>query len=172
MRRLFIFYVGIIVLGTMVACGEKKTETELHETALTLEKQEKFDEAFEAYEQLLKEYPKSEYAPEALHKMAFMHYNNSHDFKQAIDYHRRLIEQFPDSQYVPQARFMIGYIYANDLQNYTAARAAYDDFLAHHPDHELAESVKWELGHLGEDVNQQLQTLFSDQKTNGGATSK
>jgi len=172
MRRHFTFYVSIIVVAMLVACGEKKSETELRKEALALEEQEKYDEAFEVYEQMLKEYPKSEHAPEALHKMAFMHYNNSHDFQQAIDYHQRLIEQFPDSKYVPKARFMIGYIYANDIKDYGSARAAYEEFIAYHPEHELVESVKWELKHLGEDVDQQLQTLFSETKTNGGATSK
>lgn len=172
MRRHLILCFSIIALAMTVACGEKKSEGELREQALTLEKQEKYEEAFEVYERLLAAYPESEYASEALHKMAFMHYNNSQDFQQAIDYHRRLIERFPDSEHVPKARFMIGYIYANDMKDYASAGAAYEEFLAHHPDHELAASVKWELKHLGEDVDKQLQTLFSDAKTNGGATSK
>lgn len=172
MKHKVLVCIGLLALGVMFSCGEKKTATELREKAIALEKAERYDEAFDVYEKLLDEYPNGKYADEAMHKLAFMHYNNQQDFQQAIEFHKRLIEQFPESKFVPQSRFMIGYIYANDLKDYDSARAAYDTFLTHHPKHELVESVNWELEHLGEDVNKQLQTLFSEEETNGGSSSK
>ncbi|RMF64108.1 MAG: outer membrane protein assembly factor BamD [Calditrichaeota bacterium] len=157
---------GLSVL-VLFSCGKKLGEEELHQQAQTFEQEEKYDEATKAYETLLKDYPQGQYADEAVQRLAFLYYNNYHDFDKAIAYHERLIKDYPDSHFVPQARFMIGYIYANDLKDYDMARKAYTDFLEHHPDNELVESVKWELKHLGEDVNSQLDELFATDKSNG-----
>lgn len=160
----------LMLLITLTAFGcKKQSEEELRTLAQEYEKQEKFEDAFKTYQQALKSYPKSPNAEEALIRMAFISYNNLNDFKKAIELYRQLIKDYPESKFLTQARFMIGYIYANDLKDYDNARLSYTEFLEKHPDSELVESVKWELEHLGKDVNEQLQELFSTQKSNGRA---
>ncbi|MFQ5750615.1 MAG: tol-pal system YbgF family protein [bacterium] len=162
------FVIYCILIGFFIlSCGQKATEEQLRAQAQLFEKNEKYEDALKAYEQQLEKYPKGKFADEALQKLAFLYYNNLNDFSKAIELHQRLIKDFPESKFVSQARFMVGYIYANDLKDYEHARKAYDDFLKYHSDSELAESVKWELEHLGQDINQQLQNLFSNDKANG-----
>lgn len=162
----------MVVVASLFGCGEKESESAYWQRAREFEKQENFAEAIKVYEKQLIDYPQGEFAEEALHKVAFLNYNNVHDFAKAIELHRTLIDKYPQSEFVPQARFMIGYISANDLKDYEAAKVAYENFLKHHSGSELAESVKWELEHLGQDINEQLQELFGDDKSDGEATVK
>ncbi|MFQ5706432.1 MAG: tol-pal system YbgF family protein [bacterium] len=159
-----VLLISLLFLG----CADRQTEEQLQARAQAFEKEEKFENALETYQKLLKSYPDGKHADEAQYKIAFLYYNNLHNFNRALEAHQRLVEKYPESNYVSQARFMIGYIYANDLKDYDQARAAYEEFLKLYPDNELVESVKWELKHLGEDINEQLLQQFSDKKTNGG----
>lgn len=160
-----VFFLGLL-LGS---CGKKQSERELRSQAQLFEKEENYEEALRTYEEQLKNYPEGEFADEAVQKIAYLHYNNFNNFDKAIEFHKTLIEDYPDSKFLSQARFMIGYIYANNLHDYDSAEAAYKEFLKYHPDDELAESVNWELEHLGQDINEQLKELFSNEKSNGQA---
>ncbi|TDI91227.1 MAG: tetratricopeptide repeat protein [Caldithrix sp.] len=163
--------IATILLGlAILACGQKRTEEEFLKLAQKYEAQENFDEAIKTYEEQLDDYPKGQYADEAIERAAFIYYNNIHDFKKAVEYHERLIKDYPDSEFVSRARFMIGFIYANNLENYELAKQYYNEFIELHPENELIESVKWELEHLGQDVNNQLDDLFGNKKTNDEAT--
>lgn len=170
MRHLLnVFVAATFCIVLLQSCGSKESEKDLLSKAETFEQENKYEEALHALEKLVRDYPTSENAPEALHRAAFLYYNNINDFNKSIEYHRKLIEVYPKSKYVPQSRFMIGFIYANDLRDYASAKTAYDEFLKYHPDHELLESVKWELQHLGEDVNEQLEDLFGEHGAKGKA---
>ncbi|MCG8608841.1 tetratricopeptide repeat protein [bacterium] len=161
--------VSVILLLAIgwLSCGESEPEANLWQRAQDFEKQENFAEALKTYEKQLQDYPNGEFAEEALYRLAFLNYNNVHDLEKALQLHQQLVGTYPNSKFVPQARFMIGYINANDLKNYDAAKVAYEDFLKYHSDNELAESVRWELEHLGKDINEQLQELFGNEKSNG-----
>jgi len=154
----------LIILSLFVfSCGQTETEADLLKKAQTFEEEGKYQEALHALKKLVRDYPEGINSSKALHRSAFISYNNLNDFQQSIDFHRSLIEKFPDSEYVPRALFMIGFIYANDLKKFDEAKASYDDFMAKYPEHELVESVKWELEHLGQDVDEQLKDLFGEE---------
>lgn len=166
-----ITFIATIFFGlAILACGQKRTEEELFKLAQEYETQEDFNEAVKTYEEQLDDYPKGQYADEAIERSAFIYYNNVHDFKKAVEYHERLIKDYPESEFVSRARFMIGFIYANNLENYELAKQCYNEFLELHPESELSESVKWELEHLGQDVNTQLDDLFGKEKSNDKST--
>ncbi|NIR47837.1 tetratricopeptide repeat protein, partial [candidate division KSB1 bacterium] len=151
---------AIVLVFAFQSCGKKQTQEELHNQAQAYEQEEDYAEALKSYKKLLENYPEGDSADVAVRKIAFLYYNNFPEYEKAIEYHRKLIEDYPESESVPQSRFMIGYIYANNLNEYDKAKEAYNEFLKHHPENELVESVKWELEHLGQDINQQLKTLF------------
>jgi len=162
-RQLNVLLLGLGCVIFAFACGQKQTEEELLKSAETFEKAGKYEQSVEALEAVVENYPDSQNADKALHRSAFIYYNNMHDFQKSIELQKKLIQAYPNSTYIPQARFMIGFIYANDLKEYAKAKEAYTEFLEKHPDDELVESVKWELQHLGEDVNDQLK-MFSDKE--------
>ncbi|MCH7754082.1 tetratricopeptide repeat protein [candidate division KSB1 bacterium] len=160
------------VARLMIEYGEdnKITEEELLTLAQICEVGEVYEEAIKACKRKLNDFPDSMTSDETIERIAFLYYNNIHDFKKAIVYHERLIKDYPESEFVSRARFMIGFIYANNLENYELAKQCYNEFLELHPESELSESVKWELEHLGQDVNSQLDDLFGNEKSNDKST--
>lgn len=146
----------IIALGSLliIGCGTKKTKEQLYAEALQFEKQENLKEAIIIYEQLIKDYPQTNFADSILFKVGQMYSNNLLEFENAIDAHKRLVKKYPDSRFSAQSLFMIGYHYANSINDTSAARKYYEKFLKEFPEHELANSVRWELDHLGQDINE------------------
>jgi len=145
-----------IILGTLLifGCGPEKTKEQLYAEALQFEKQDNFKEAVVIYEQLIKDYPRTNFADSILFKVGQMYSNNLLEFDHAIDAHKRLVKKYPDSRFSAQSLFMIGYHYANSINDTTQARKYYEKFLKEFPEHELASSVRWELDHLGQDINE------------------
>jgi len=143
-----------LVLFVVISCGSKKTKEQLYAEAMQFERQENFKEAIITYEQLIKDYPHSNYADSTLFKIGQIYSNNLADFEQAIDAHKRLIKKYPDSKMSAQSLFMIGYHYANSISDTAEARTYYEKFLTKYPKHQLASSVQWELDHLGQDINE------------------
>ncbi len=135
-------------------CGTKKTKEQFYAEALEFEKKENFKEAIATYEQLLKNYPQTNFADSILFKIGQMYSNNLSDFEHAIDAHKRLIKKYPNSKFSAQSLFMIGYHYANSISDTVEARKYYEKFLEQYPEHELAMSVQWELNYLGKDINE------------------
>ncbi len=161
----------LVAVVLVAACGKKQTEEQLFQQADKFESESNWEEAVHAYNKIVRDYPESENADKALHKTAFIYYNNLKDFKKSIELHKTLTESYPESNYLPQASFMIGFIYANDMGDFESAKAAYTGFLEKFPENELAESVKWELNNLGKDVNEQVLHLFEDSEANGASKS-
>lgn len=146
--------VMLLMIGLVFSCGKKKTEQELLNEIQQLEAKEDFAKVAATLEQYIKQYPKSEHAPEMLNKLAMIYASGEKNFPKAIETYRELIEKYPDSKYVIQAQFMIGYIYANDIKDLDMARVEYEKFLKQYPNHELVPSVKWELENLGKDLSE------------------
>ena len=146
----------IIVLGSLLisGCGPKKTKEQLYAEALQFEKEENFKEAIVTYEQLIKDYPRTNFADSILFKVGQMYSNNLLEFDNAVNAHKRLVKKYPDSRFSAQSLFMIGYHYANSINDTAEARKYYEKFLNQYSKHELANSVRWELDHLGQDINE------------------
>ena len=154
MKRLFTgMLFSIIGLAFVLSCGQKMTAEQLRTQALDFESNEYFEDAINAYEKLVKNYPENQFAAEALYKLGILYANNLKKFDESVQAYRKLLEKYPDSEWAVQSQFMIGYRYANDLKDLDQAKVEYEKFLEKYPDHELAASVKWELGHLGQDIS-------------------
>lgn len=148
---ILILAVGMFLV---VNCGPKKTKEQLYAEAFQLERQEKFKEAIEIYEQLIKDFPKANFADSLLFKVGQMYSNNLMDFEHAVEAHKQLLKKYPNSKFAAQSLFMIGYHYANSISDTAEARKYYQKFLEQYPQHELVSSVKWELEYLGKDINE------------------
>jgi len=144
---------AIVLAFVFSGCGKRLTEEQMRAQALNAENEEKWDEAINWYEKIVKTYPKSEKAGEELYKLGMLYANHQKDFEKSVDAYKRLIEKYPDSRHAIQSLFMIGYRYANDIGDLEKARQAYEEFMKKYPDHELASSVAWELENLGKDIS-------------------
>ena len=148
-------YFIIISLLVLFGCS-KETDKGYMDKAAKEMKDSSVTEAVSSYESLIKEYPKSDLAPEALTRMAAIYQNKmvktlseKESFKKAVELYRKIYDDYPKSKNAPEALFMSGYIQANDLHDYDKATETYNLFLQKFPENDLALSAKEELEHMG-----------------------
>ena len=147
---------SLILIFIAISCGSVETDSELFQKGKTLVEQKKITEAVAAYDQLLREYPKSNFADSTLYNLASIYQynmvsnlNKKESLKKAADYFKQIYDEFPDRGLAPAGLFMCGYIQANELKDYDAATKTYNLFLEKYPDSEFAVSAKAELDNMG-----------------------
>ncbi len=146
----------IIIALIFISCSSKKTDEELFNEAKTNTEEEKIPEAVVLYEELLKEYPDSKAAPEALTNLASIYQNKlvkniseTESLQEAAKLFRQIYDDYPESQFAPMGLFMSGFVLANELNMYNEATETYNLFMETFPGHELAASAKEELDNMG-----------------------
>jgi outer membrane protein assembly factor BamD (BamD/ComL family) len=163
-KRIILFVAVFLSILFVVGCA-KLPDDRLMEIAKEYESREKFTEAIETYKKLVKTYPKSPLAPEAIYRAGLVYINGLSDVENSVEAFEAVIIGHPDSEYAPQCQFMIGFVYANSAADTARARIAYNTFLNKYPDHDLIPSVTWELKYLGKDINEipELKNLNPDE---------
>ena len=164
-------FMSVIAVMVLVSCSRLPDEG-LIEKGKRLEEEEKFFAAIKSYEKLVKLYPTSDYAPEALYRAGLAYTNGLQDFNTAISTLERVVDEYPENKFAAQCQFMIGFVYANNAADTTKARVAYTTFIHNYPDHELVPSVAWELKYLGKDINEIPELKVLDQDTKSEADEK
>jgi TolA-binding protein len=140
------------------ACGVGGAKG-LFEQAMALEKEGKHAEALLMYEQLVREHPKSDEAPEALYQSAVLYYNIQKDPLKAATTYELVYDTYPESGIAHKGLFAAGFTYANEIGNIERARQAYERYLKIFPDSSMAETARFELEHLGQTPEQILENL-------------
>jgi len=135
-------------------------------------KKNNISEVITAYENLVKEYPESKLAPEALFQQAGLYQNRmvknlseTESLENAVKIYKKIFDKYPDYPKAPDALFMSGFILANELKRYKEATETYRLFLEKYPNHQWALSAKSELENMGvppEVILQNKQKVSSD----------
>ena len=97
---------------------------------------ERPEEAQKAFEALLKEFPKTKYADEAVYRIALC-CQQTDDLGGAIDAFRRLLREYPSSAFAEDAAFQIGFCHLSQEEHAEAAEA-FGEFLGRYPGSRLA----------------------------------
>ena len=141
-----------------------KSEKELFTEGMQRLEAENYPGTVTAFEQLVNDYPKGEYAPKAYIELGKIYQGNlikdlkpDESFEKAIYYYRQVYKNFPDNPDAEKSMFMVGYIQANDLAQIDStkssyldsAKVTYNEFLQKYPNGQLAKSAKAELDNLG-----------------------
>jgi len=148
--------IAFLTLLLFFGCSSKKSDKELFDEAKGSLKNQKYPEAVMSFEELVKDYPGSELAPEALSETASIYQNKQiknltekENLLKAIELFKKIHDDYPKSEFASSGLFMAGFIYANDLQDFEAATSIYKQFLQEYPDNELAASAQAELDNMG-----------------------
>lgn len=104
------------------------TATVLYTQAWISEKQNKLDDALPLWQRLVSDYPKSDYAPEALLHIADARFAAA-QYDAAATQYAALLTQYPQSAVAPEARFKRGSSLYN-LGRYAEAAAEFDQVAA------------------------------------------
>lgn len=151
----------------MSGCSSKTSQDYMmaaHESMM----EKNIPEAISNYETVVKDFPGSEDAPEALFQIGSLYQNKmveniseKETYQKASENFRQLFDKYPNHKKAPMALFLSGFILANDLKNYDAATSTYNLFLKKYPENELASSAKEELDNMGLSPDQILQKKAS-----------
>ena len=155
MRKLISF--SLLILLFVVGCG--KDSRSLRDEAKSLAMQQKGKEALALFEQITREHPDSDEAPEALFASAGLYLNVQNDAHKAASAYELVCEKYPASEFGHKGLFAAGYTYANTIGNIERAREVYDRYLKQYPDSSMAETVRFELEHLGMSPEELLESL-------------
>lgn len=162
-------YIILISILVLFGCSKESDKGYMDEASKEM-KDSSITEAINSYETLVKEYPKSDLAPEALFQLALI-YQNKMDktlsekecLQKAVDTYRSIYDKYPQTKNAAKALFMSGFILANELHNYDKATETYNLFLKKYPSNDLAISAKEELEHMGLSPEQ----ILEKKKTTG-----
>src|SRR3972149_5230349 len=163
--------ITFILLVLLLGCSSNKSPDELLDEGEKLSNENKIPEAVSVYENLLKEYPEDELAPEATTRLAAIYQNKllkniseKESLNKSVELFESIFEKYSDSKQAPMGLFMAGFIQANELHDYNAATETYNLFLEVYPEHELAASAKEELDNMGLTPEELLQKNLARQQ--------
>ena len=148
---LLLIFFALIITG----CS-RKTDKEYMDTAERSVQNKNYIEALKSYQEVIKEYPKSKDAPEAMVKMASLYMNHAdstlnqeQSYIRAAELFREVYDKYPNTEQAPAALFMSGFVLSNNLYKYSEATKTYQLFLEKFPNHKLAKSAREELNTMG-----------------------
>lgn len=149
---LYLFSVSFLVLS---GCGSK-SDQEYFETASQKLDEGKTIEAIKDFEDLIKDFPNSEFTRQAMYKMGSLYQGNligdknpKESMRKAIEYYIKVYEKDPTKAEAPNALFMGAFLLANEMKDYSQAEKYYKLFIEKYPSHDLTSSAKAELTYLG-----------------------
>jgi len=110
MRKLLIIIAGtlfivIIFILWAVFFTEKVSEEELFILAQKYQSEGKDEEAVEALEKLVKEFPEDENRSIAVFMLGFIYANNLKEYDKAGKYYKMMLEEYPDHEFTDDAKF-------------------------------------------------------------------
>jgi len=136
-------------------CSSKNDKDYFNE-ALQKVKEKKYFEALNDFNELLKKYPESKFAPQSIYEIAKLYHaqlipnlGKEESLKKAINYYKKIFYEYKNSPEAERALFVAGFIFANELNQLDSAKYNYELFMKNFPESELTNSVKLELENLG-----------------------
>jgi len=104
-----------------------------------------YNTAITTFQQLITDFPDSEYADDAQYYIAWSYYNLA-SYEEAIIEFEKIIDNYPNSEFVDDADYYIAYCNEKKLFYYVKALLQYYNFLDNYPDSEYADDAQLGIG--------------------------
>ena len=134
-----------------------ETENEVRVQVLRAQKQWRetnYMRAIEIYEAVYQNYPKSQYADDALLEIGTIYYINFYNVDRALRYFRELVTQFPGSPLVAEAYLRLAEIHEVELRDLPQAIDYWSQILSLDVPLEVRRQVDFEIGNAYFKMNQ------------------
>lgn len=158
----------ILISLVLYSCGGK-SDKDLFDDGKKFLDEGKITESLESFEMVVREFPESDLAPQALTHLAGIYQSKKVQtispkvsLNKADSLFYVIFSDYPNSDQAPLALFMSGFIQANELGDFQKATKTYTRFLEVYPDHELATSAKEELENMGLSPEEILRKNLAD----------
>jgi tol-pal system protein YbgF len=119
------------------------TDTSVYQTAFALLKGGQYDQAAQAFQQFLYNYPGSSLADNAQYWLGEAYYVNR-SFPEAQSAFQRVVDKYPQSQKIPDALLKIGYC-RYEMKLWDPARAVLEQVISQYPDAPAAKLARERL---------------------------
>lgn len=132
-------------------------ENEVRVQVLRSQKQwreENYMEAIEIYESVYEDYPKSQYADDALWEIGTIYYINFYNVDRALLYFRKLVNQYPDSSLATDAYLKLAEIHEVELTDLPQAIDYWSELLTLEAPPDLRRQVYFKMGNAYFKLNQ------------------
>lgn len=124
----------------------ESTGSRAYESSYDLFKTGKYKEAISSFNDFLKTYPESSFAPSAYYWIGNSYYA-LRDFSNAVNAQEKLIKSYPNSPKIPDAMLNIASSH-QEMNNKTAARKTLEAVVAGYPGSDAAEKAKRRLANI------------------------
>jgi TolA-binding protein len=104
-----------------------------------------YNTAITTFQQLITDFPDSEYADDAQYYIAWSYYNLA-SYEQAILEFEKIKNNYPNSEFVDDAKYYIAYCNEKKLGYYVKALLQYYNFLDNYPDSEYTDDAQLGIG--------------------------
>lgn len=104
-----------------------------------------YEIAITTFQQLIDDYPDSEYTDDAQYYIAWSYYNLN-SYAQAITEFEKVINNYPNSEFTDNAQYYIGYCNEKKLGYYIQALLEYQKVIDNYPDSEFADDAQLGIG--------------------------
>lgn len=120
-QKLLLFVMPLTLLLSLTNCSSRKAK-ESYEAAIKLENEKKYSDAVKEFENVVKDYPKNEYAAKSMFELANIYgHQNLSDvkkedaYKKAADYYLKVVNEFPDLPEAGKCSMEAGKLYQSLL---------------------------------------------------------
>ncbi|HCG76535.1 TPA: hypothetical protein DEW49_01335, partial [bacterium] len=103
-----------------------------------------YEKSVEELEKVVKKYPESSWAPNALERMGIYYWQGLEDLDKAITAFSELIDKYPEDTLAPQGYYSLGQIYTI-RKDYKKAKATYHLLIQKYPDFTFISRVRENL---------------------------
>jgi len=104
-----------------------------------------YNTAITTFQQLITDFPDSEYADDAQYYIAWSYYNLA-SYEQVIIEFEKIADNYPNSEFADDAKYYIAYCNEKKLDYYVKALLQYYNFLDNFPDSEFADDAQLGIG--------------------------
>jgi len=104
-----------------------------------------YNTAIATFQQLITDFPDSEYADDAQYYIAWSYYNLT-SYEQAISEFEKIKNNYPNSEFIDDSQYYIAYCNEKKLGFYVKALLQYYNFLDNYPESEYADDAQLGIG--------------------------
>ncbi|WP_322521271.1 tol-pal system protein YbgF [Guyparkeria halophila] len=133
--------------GAPGGAASEDEQQALYNEAFEVLKSGKYEQAIDAFQQVIDANPKGSWAASALFWQGETYYVQQ-DYAAAGKAYGEVIERFPDSNRIPDAKLKLGYV-AQERGDNDAARRVFNELVADYPDSQAAGLAKQRLSRMG-----------------------
>jgi TolA-binding protein len=132
MKVLKVLAILTMVLILTISCEKKLSEMEYYQAATEAFNKQDFEKSIDYFKKIIKHYPESQRAADALFMLGYINANHTNDLEAAEKFYKQFIENFPDSELADDAQYELDHL-GKDINELPIFKDSLEDSLPAQP---------------------------------------